>query len=218
MKDVIIFSAPSGSGKSTIVNYLLSLDLGLEFSISATCRAPRGEEQHGKEYYFFSTDEFRQRIGKDDFLEWEEVYPGCYYGTLKSELERIWKAGHAVVFDVDVVGGVNIKKIFGDQALSIFVKAPSVEVLRQRLVGRGTDSMEKIEQRVAKAEYEMTFADKFDVVIVNDDLETALAEAEKAVRNFLKETWDSGKPNKAHVPSRDFSSDRSTRFITGTWA
>ncbi|WP_065219043.1 MULTISPECIES: guanylate kinase [Butyricimonas] len=186
MKDVIIFSAPSGSGKSTIVNYLLSLDLGLEFSISATCRAPRGEEQHGKEYYFFSTDEFRQRIGKDDFLEWEEVYPGCYYGTLKSELERIWKAGHAVVFDVDVVGGVNIKKIFGDQALSIFVKAPSVEVLRQRLVGRGTDSMEKIEQRVAKAEYEMTFADKFDVVIVNDDLETALAEAEKAVRGFLK--------------------------------
>ncbi len=186
MKDVIIFSAPSGSGKSTIVNYLLSWDLGLEFSISATCRAPRGEEQHGKEYYFFSTDEFRQRIGKDDFLEWEEVYPGCYYGTLKSELERIWKAGHAVVFDVDVVGGVNIKKIFGDQALSIFVKAPSVEVLRQRLVGRGTDSMEKIEQRVAKAEYEMTFADKFDVVIVNDDLETALAEAEKAVRDFLK--------------------------------
>ena len=186
MKDVIIFSAPSGSGKSTIVNYLLSLDLGLEFSISATCRAPRGEEQHGKEYYFFSTDEFRQRIGKDDFLEWEEVYPGCYYGTLKSELERIWKAGHAVVFDVDVVGGVNIKKLFGDQALSIFVKAPSVEVLRQRLVGRGTDSMEKIEQRVAKAEYEMTFADKFDVVIVNDDLETALAEAEKAVRDFLK--------------------------------
>lgn len=143
MGRVIIFSAPSGSGKSTIVNYLLSLDLGLEFSISATCRAPRGEEQHGKEYYFFSTDEFRQRIGKDDFLEWEEVYPGCYYGTLKSELERIWKAGHAVVFDVDVVGGMNIKKIFGDQALSIFVKAPSVEVLRQRLVGRGTDSMEK---------------------------------------------------------------------------
>ena len=186
MGKVIIFSAPSGSGKSTIVNYLLSLDLGLEFSISATCRAPRGEEQHGKEYYFFSTDEFRQRIGKDDFLEWEEVYPGCYYGTLKSELERIWKAGHAVVFDVDVVGGVNIKKIFGDQALSIFVKAPSVEVLRQRLVGRGTDSIEKIEQRVAKAEYEMTFADKFDVVIVNDDLETALAEAEKAVRDFLK--------------------------------
>ena len=186
MKKVIIFSAPSGSGKSTIVNYLLSRGLGLEFSISATCRSPRGEERHGKEYYFFSTDEFRQKIDKDDFLEWEEVYPGCFYGTLKSELERIWKAGHAVVFDVDVVGGVNIKKIFGEQALSIFVKAPSVEALRQRLIGRGTDSMEKIEQRVAKAEYELTFADKFDVVIVNDNLETALAEAEKAVRDFLK--------------------------------
>ena len=185
-KRVVIFSAPSGSGKSTIVNYLLAKDLGLEFSVSATCRAPRGEERHGKEYYFFTADEFKQRIEKDDFLEWEEVYPGCFYGTLKSELERIWKAGHAVVFDVDVVGGVNIKKIFGDQALSVFIKAPSVEVLRQRLIGRGTDSMEKIEQRVAKAEYEMTFADKFDVVIVNDNLETALAEAEKAVRDFLK--------------------------------
>ena len=139
-----------------------------------------------KEYYFFSTDEFKKRIEAKDFLEWEEVYPGCFYGTLKSELERIWKAGHAVVFDVDVVGGVNIKKIFGDQALSVFIKAPSVEVLRQRLIGRGTDSMEKIEQRVAKAEYEMTFADKFDVVIVNDNLDTALVEAEKAVRDFLK--------------------------------
>ena len=185
-KRVVIFSAPSGSGKSTIVNYLLAKDLGLEFSVSATCRAPRGEERHGKEYYFFTADEFKQRIEKDDFLEWEEVYPGCFYGTLKSELERIWKAGHAVVFDVDVVGGVNIKKIFGEQALSIFVKAPSVEALRQRLIGRGTDSMEKIEQRAAKAEYELTFADKFDVVIVNDNLETALAEAEKAVRDFLK--------------------------------
>ena len=185
-KKVIIFSAPSGSGKSTIVNYLLAKDLGLEFSVSATCRAPRGEEKHGKEDYFFSTDEFKERIEAGDFLEWEEVYPGCFYGTLKSELERIWKAGHAVVFDVDVVGGVNIKKIFGDQALSVFIKAPSVEVLRQRLIGRGTDSMEKIEQRVAKAEYEMTFADKFDVVIVNDNLDTALAEAEKTVRDFLK--------------------------------
>lgn len=186
MGRVIIFSAPSGSGKSTIVNYLLSRGLGLEFSISATCRAPRGEERHGKEYYFFSTEEFKQKIGEDGFLEWEEVYPGCYYGTLKSELERIWNDGHTVVFDVDVVGGVNIKKIFGDQALSIFVKAPSVEVLRQRLIGRGTDSMDKIEQRVAKAEYELTFADKFDVVIVNDNLETAFAEAEQAVRDFLK--------------------------------
>ena len=186
MGKVIIFSAPSGSGKSTIVNYLLSRGLGLEFSISATCRSPRGEERHGKEYYFFSTDEFRQKIDKDDFLEWEQVYPGCYYGTLKSELERIWAKGHTVVFDVDVVGGVNIKKIFGEQALSIFVQAPSVEVLRQRLESRGTDSAEKIEERVAKAEYEMTFADKFDIVVVNDKLESALEQAEKAVRDFLK--------------------------------
>ena len=186
MGQVIIFSAPSGSGKSTIVNYLLSRGLGLEFSISATCRSPRGEERHGKEYYFFSTDEFRQKIDKDDFLEWEQVYPGCYYGTLKSELERIWAKGHTVVFDVDVVGGVNIKKIFGERALSIFVQAPSVEVLRQRLESRGTDSAEKIEERVAKAEYEMTFADKFDIVVVNDKLESALEQAEKAVRDFLK--------------------------------
>ena len=186
MGKVIIFSAPSGSGKSTIVNYLLSRGLGLEFSISATCRSPRGEERHGKEYYFFSTDEFRQKIDKDDFLEWEQVYPGCYYGTLKSELERIWAKGHTVVFDVDVVGGVNIKKIFGERALSIFVQAPSVEVLRQRLESRGTDSAEKIEERVAKAEYEMTFADKFDIVVVTDKLESALEQAEKAVRDFLK--------------------------------
>lgn len=186
MGKVIIFSAPSGSGKSTIVNYLLSRGFGLEFSISATCRSPRGEERHGKEYYFFSTDEFRQKIDKDDFLEWEQVYPGCYYGTLKSELERIWAKGHTVVFDVDVVGGVNIKKIFGERALSIFVQAPSVEVLRQRLESRGTDSAEKIEERVAKAEYEMTFADKFDIVVVNDKLESALEQAEKAVRDFLK--------------------------------
>ena len=186
MGKVIIFSAPSGSGKSTIVNYLLSRGLGLEFSISATCRSPRGEERHGKEYYFFSTDEFRQKIDKDDFLEWEQVYPGCYYGTLKSELERIWAKGHTVVFDVDVVGGVNINKIFGERALSIFVQAPSVEVLRQRLESRGTDSAEKIEERVAKAEYEMTFADKFDIVVVNDKLESALEQAEKAVRDFLK--------------------------------
>ncbi len=185
-KKVIIFSAPSGSGKSTIVNYLLSQELGLEFSISATSRAPRGEEKHGKEYYFFSADEFKEKIKNNCFLEWEEVYPGCFYGTLKSELERIWQAGHTVVFDVDVVGGVNIKKIFGDQALSVFIKAPSVEMLRQRLIGRGTDSIEKIEQRVAKAEYEMTFADKFDIIIVNDDLKTAFANAEKVVRDFLK--------------------------------
>ena len=185
MNKVIIFSAPSGSGKSSIVNLLLSLDLGLEFSISATSRAPRGQEQHGREYYFFSAEEFKKRIDADEFLEWEEVYAGCYYGTLKSELERIWAKGHTVVFDVDVVGGVNIKKIFGSDALSVFVQAPSVEVLRRRLESRGTDAPEKIEQRVAKADYEMTFRDKFDVVVINDDLQAAFADAEQKVRAFL---------------------------------
>ena len=185
MKKVIIFSAPSGSGKSTIVSHLLGLGLGLEFSVSATSRAPRGQEQDGKEYYFFSPEEFKRRIDAGEFLEWEEVYAGCYYGTLRSELERIWAKGHTVVFDVDVVGGTNIKRIFGEQALAVFVQAPSVEELRRRLEGRGTDAPEKIEQRLAKAEYEMTFRDRFDVVVVNDDLRTALADAEREVRTFL---------------------------------
>ena len=154
--------------------------------MSATCRAPRGKEIHGKEYYFFTADEFRKRIENKEFLEWEEVYPGCYYGTLLSEIDRIWAKGHTVLFDVDVVGGLNIKKKFGDNALSIFIQPPSVEVLRQRLTGRGTDAPEKIEQRLAKAEYEMTFADKFDTIIVNDKLEEAFREAEKKVRDFLK--------------------------------
>lgn len=186
MGKVIIFSAPSGAGKSTIVNYLLGLNLGLKFSVSATCRAPRGKEVHGKEYYFFTVDEFKKRIAADEFLEYEEVYPGCYYGTLQSEVERIWAEGHTVLFDVDVVGGTNIKKKFGDHALAIFIQPPSVDVLRQRLLGRGTDALEKIEQRVAKAEYEMTFANQFDVIIVNDCLEDALKEAEEKVRAFLK--------------------------------
>lgn len=186
MGKVIIFSAPSGAGKSTIVNYLLEKNLGLEFSISATCRAPRGKEIHGREYYFFSEEEFKQRIAADEFLEYEEVYPGCYYGTLQSEVERIWAKGHTVLFDVDVVGGLNIKKRFGDDALAVFVQPPSVEVLRHRLVGRGTDAPEKIEQRVAKAEYEMTFAKQFDTIVVNDDLQKALAEAEAKVRAFLE--------------------------------
>ena len=184
-KKVIIFSAPSGSGKSTIVNHLLGLGLGLEFSVSATSRAPRGQEQDGREYYFFSPEEFKRRIDAGEFLEWEEVYAGCYYGTLRSELERIWAKGHTVVFDVDVVGGTNIKRIFGERALAVFVQAPSVEELRRRLEGRGTDAPEKIEQRLAKAEYEMTFRDRFDVVVVNDDLRTALADAEREVRTFL---------------------------------
>lgn len=184
---VIIFSAPSGAGKSTIVNHILGLRNDLEFSISATSRAPRGQEQHGVEYYFFSADEFRQMIAEDKFVEHEEVYPGSFYGTLRSEVERIWAKGNAIVFDIDVQGGVNLKRIFGEQALSVFIQAPSVEILRERLIGRGTDTMEAIERRVAKAKSEMEFAaGKFDYVLVNDDLKTALAEAEDIVADFLK--------------------------------
>ena len=184
---VIIFSAPSGAGKSTIVNHLLSLREDLEFSISATSRAPRGQEKHGVEYYFFSTDEFRQMIAEDKFVEYEEVYAGSFYGTLKSEVERIWAKGHAIVFDIDVQGGVNLKRIFGEKALSVFIQAPSVEALRQRLIGRGTDTEEAIERRVAKAASEMEFAaGRFDHVLINDNLETALAEAERVIECFLE--------------------------------
>ncbi len=183
---VLIFSAPSGSGKSTIVNHILSLyPDSMEFSVSATSRPPRGEEKHGREYYFLSPDEFRKAVKEDKFVEFEEVYEGRFYGTLKSECERIWAAGHVIIFDVDVKGGVNLKKYFGDKALSIFIKAPSVEVLRERLIKRGTDSPEAIEERVAKAEEEMTYAPKFDYVLVNDDLNTAYAESEKVVEDFL---------------------------------
>ena len=184
---VITFSAPSGAGKSTIVNHLLGLYPELEFSISATSRAPRGNEQHGIEYYFFTADEFRQMIAEEKFVEYEEVYAGSFYGTLKSEVERIWAKGHAIVFDIDVQGGVNLKRIFSEQALSIFIQAPSVEALRERLVGRGTDTEEAIEKRVAKAASEMEFAaGKFDYVLINDDLATAKAEAENVIGNFLK--------------------------------
>ena len=184
---VIIFSAPSGAGKSTIVNHILGLHPEIEFSISATSRAPRGQEQHGVEYYFFTADEFRQMIAEDKFVEHEEVYPGSFYGTLKSEVERIWAKGHVIVFDIDVQGGVNLKRIFGDQAFSVFIQAPSVEVLRERLVGRGTDTPEAIEKRVAKAASEMEFAaGKFDHVLVNDHLQTAFAEAERIIGDFLK--------------------------------
>lgn len=186
MGKVIIFSAPSGSGKSTIVNHLLTKGLGLEFSVSATCRAPRGQEQDGREYYFFTAEEFKKRIASGEFLEYEEVYPGCFYGTLKSEVERIWAEGHTVVFDVDVVGGLNIKEKFGKDALAVFIQPPSVAALRERLTGRATDSAEKIEERVAKAEYELTFASGFDTVVVNDKLEDALREAEQKVRCFLE--------------------------------
>ena len=184
---VIIFSAPSGAGKSTIVNHILGLHPEIEFSISATSRAPRGQEQHGKEYYFFTADEFRQMIAEDKFVEHEEVYPGSFYGTLRSEVERIWAKGHVIVFDIDVQGGVNLKRIFGEQAFSIFIQAPSVEILRERLVGRATDTPEAIEKRVAKAASEMEFAaGKFDHVLVNDDLQTAFAEAERIIDEFLQ--------------------------------
>ena len=183
---VLIFSAPSGSGKSTIVNHILSLNPeSMEFSVSATSRPPRGEEQDGREYYFLTADEFRKYIAEDRFVEYEEVYDGRFYGTLKSECERIWAAGHVIIFDVDVKGGVSLKKYFGDAALSVFIKAPSVEVLRERLIKRGTDSPEAIEERVAKAEVEMTYEPQFDYVLVNDDLNTAYAESEKVVEDFL---------------------------------
>ena len=182
---LIIFSAPSGSGKSTIINYLLKQNLNLAFSISATSRPPRGEEKHGVEYFFLSPDEFRQRISNNEFLEYEEVYKDRYYGTLKAQIEKQLEAGQNVVFDVDVVGGCNIKKFYGDRALSLFIQPPCVEELRRRLIGRGTDAPEVIEHRVAKAEYELSFAPKFDKVIINDDLETAKAHALKVIKEFL---------------------------------
>lgn len=186
MKKVVIFSAPSGAGKSTIVNHLLNKNLSLEFSISATSRPPRGKEQNGKEYYFFSQEEFKKKIAAGEFLEWEEVYPGCFYGTLMKEVERIWEKGHTVLFDVDVKGGVNIKNKFGEQALSIFIQAPSIEILKKRLISRATDAPEKIEERIAKAEYEMSFASQFDTIVVNDCLEKAQDDAERKIKEFLK--------------------------------
>lgn len=183
---VIIFSAPSGAGKSTIVNHILESHPEMEFSVSATSRAPRGGEQNGKEYYFFSADEFRKMIAEDKFIEYEEVYTGSFYGTLRSEIERIWAKGNVIIFDIDVKGGVNMKRIFGDNALSIFIQAPSVEELRRRLVLRATDTAEAIEKRVSKAASEMEFASgKFDYVLVNDDLGRAFEEAEKVISDFL---------------------------------
>lgn len=184
---LIIFSAPSGSGKSTIINYLLQQDLNLHFSISATSRLPRGSERHGVEYYFLSPEEFKSKIAAGEFLEYEEVYQDKFYGTLKSEVERLLSEGNNVIFDVDVVGGCNIKKYYGDRALSIFVQPPSIDILRQRLEGRGTDAPEIIDSRVAKAEYELGFACKFDTVIVNDNLEKAQVETLETVKRFIAE-------------------------------
>ncbi len=184
---LIVFSAPSGSGKSTIVNYLMQHhpELHLAFSISCTSRAPRGTERNGVEYFFLSPDEFKEKIAAGEFLEYEEVYKNRYYGTLKAQVERQSEAGQNVVFDVDVKGGVNIKKHYGSRALSIFIQAPSIEALRARLEGRGTDSQEAIEARLAKASYELTFASQFDHIVVNDDLSKAQEEAYRLISSFL---------------------------------
>ena len=181
----IIFSAPSGSGKTTIVKHLLANNHDLGFSISASTRDRRGRtEQHGKDYYFLTPQDFKARIDRQEFIEWEEVYPGNYYGTLKSEIERIWAAGKNVIFDVDVKGGVNLKKYFGQKALAVFVKVPSLEVLRERLTSRGTESPEAISARLFKAEFGMTFQNQFDVVLVNLTKEQTLADAQKLYDDF----------------------------------
>ncbi|HJC97667.1 MAG TPA: guanylate kinase [Candidatus Phocaeicola merdavium] len=182
---LIIFSAPSGSGKSTIINYLLKQGLNLQFSISATSRPPRGTEQDGVEYFFLSPEEFKKRIANDEFVEYEEVYPDRFYGTLKSQVEKQLAEGQNIIFDVDVVGGCNIKRFYGDRALSVFIQPPSIEELRKRLEGRGTDSPETINSRIAKAEFELSYAPKFDLIVVNDELEKAEAQALEAIRKFL---------------------------------
>lgn len=181
---LIIFSAPSGSGKTTIVKHLLAKNPNLSFSISATSRAPRHTEKDGVDYYFFNNDKFNKMVDNQEFLEWEEVYKGTSYGTLKKEVERIRNEGKHVVFDVDVVGGLNIKKHYGHEALAIFIQPPSVEELKKRLIKRGTDSMETIAKRIAKAELELSYAPKFDQIIINDNLEKACDETEKLVNNF----------------------------------
>lgn len=185
MGKLLIFSAPSGSGKTTIVRRLLEQFSNLEFSISATSRAPRGVEQNGVDYYFLSAEEFAEAVAADKFVEWEEVYKGTCYGTLRSEMERIWNKGNVIVFDVDVMGGIRLKEIFGEQALSIFVMPPSIEELRKRLEGRGTDAPEVIEKRIAKASFELTKAPQFDRQIINDDLEVAVAECIEVIKNFI---------------------------------
>lgn len=183
---LIIFSAPSGSGKSTLINYLLTQGLHLAFSISATSRPPRGMEQNGVEYFFLSPEEFKRRIAAGDFLEYEEVYPDRFYGTLKEQVEKQLEAGQNVVFDVDVVGGCHIKDFYGSRALSVFIQPPSIEELRRRLEGRGTDAPDVIQARIDKAAYELTFAPRFDHIVVNDDLERAKSEALALLQSFLQ--------------------------------
>ena len=184
---LIVFSAPSGSGKTTIVHHLLKQEgLNLDFSISATSRDLRGAEVHGKDYYFISAKEFKNHIENNDFIEWEEVYTNNYYGTLKKEIERIWALGKHVIFDIDVIGGLNIKNKFPEQTLAVFVQPPSIEEMERRLRGRNTDSEEKIKERVAKAEKELKFAKDFDVILVNDDLEEAKEKAFSLIESFIK--------------------------------
>ena len=185
MGKLLIFSAPSGSGKTTIVRRLLEQFSNLEFSISATSRAPRGVEKNGVDYYFLSAEEFAEAVAADKFVEWEEVYKGTCYGTLRSEMERIWSKGNVILFDVDVMGGIRLKEIFGEDAMSIFVMPPSIEELRRRLEGRGTDAPEVIEKRIAKASFELTKAPEFDKQVVNNDLEVAVAEVAEIVKNFI---------------------------------
>lgn len=186
MNKVVIFSAPSGSGKTTLVKHCLEVFPSLEFSISATTREPRGSEEHGKDYYFFSPEEFRQKISEDAFVEYEEVYRDKFYGTLKSEIERIWDSQKVVIFDVDVVGGLNLKKILGEKAMSVFIAPPSVDELEKRLINRDTDSEETIKMRVNKAQQELEYKNQFDEVLVNDDLDKAKHEIEKLVQNFIQ--------------------------------
>ncbi len=183
---LIIFSAPSGAGKTTIVQHLLTKIPQLEFSISATTRKPRGDEKDGADYYFISKEEFLHRIAKKHFVEFEEVYSGTFYGTLRTEIDRIWSDGKVVIFDIDVEGGLHLKRKYDGAALAIFVQPPSLEVLKQRLAGRGTDSPEKLQERFEKAAKELNYAPQFDIILKNNDLQTACAEAEDLVLNFLK--------------------------------
>jgi guanylate kinase len=184
-KNVLIVSAPSGGGKSTIVGHLLKTFNFFDFSVSATSRAPRGAEVNGKEYFFLTQEEFKRRASNGDFVEYEEVYPGLFYGTLKSEVERIWGNNKVILFDIDVMGGINLKKLYGEKALSLFIAPPSLDTLRERLIKRGTDTPEAIGKRVAKAEVEMKYSGNFDKILINDDLQTALNEVELIIReNF----------------------------------